>query len=81
MRLPGVIPAGRVIEDPVSNVALFGTCIDYLGLPGDSVPSTSKSLRPLIEGSDTDKNTDRVIFSFWDSDISPVSRFSPSTSR
>ena len=75
MRLPGVIPAGRVIEDPVSNMALFGTFIDYLGLPGDSVPSTSKSLRPLIEGSDTDKNTDRVIFSFWDSDISPVSRF------
>ena len=67
-----------IYEDPVSNMALFGTLIDYLSLPGDSVPSTSKSLRLLIEGSATDKNTDRVIFSFWDSDISPVSRFSPS---
>ena len=78
MRLPGVIPAGRVVEDPVSNLALFGTFVDYLGLPAELVPTTSKSLRPLIEGSDTDENTERVIFSFWDSDISPVSHFSSS---
>ena len=73
LRLPGVIPAGRVVDQPVSNMALFGTFLDYLGLPGDSVPPTSKSLRPLIEGTDNDNNTERVIFSFWDSDISPVS--------
>ena len=73
LRLPGVIPAGRVVDQPVSNLALFATFLDYLGLPGDSVPPTSKSLRPLIEGTDNDNNTERVIFSFWDSDISPVS--------
>jgi len=31
-------------------------------------PSTSKSLRPLIEGTDT---AEQIIFSFWDSDVSP----------
>ena len=69
MRLPGVIAAGTVVSAPVSNVALFGTILDYLGLPGIA-PSTSKSLRPLIEGME-DANQTRVIFSFWDSDISP----------
>ena len=67
MRLPGVIPAGKVVDSPVSNLALFGTITDYLGLP-EHAPSSSKSLRPLIEG--TDKK-ERVVFSFWDSDISP----------
>ena len=81
MRLPGVIPAGRVVDEPVSNMALFGTIVDYLGLPGDLAPPTSKSLRPLIEGVDTDSNTERVIFSFWDSDISPVSPAAELTDR
>lgn len=68
MRLPGTIPAGKVVHTPVSNMALFGTITDYLGLQGQA-PSTSKSLRPLIEGS-TD-NTSAVIFSFWNSDSYP----------
>lgn len=68
MRLPGVIAAGTVVDAPVSNMALFGTILDYLGLPPSSAPNTSKSLRPLIEGAD---KTPQIVFSFWDSDISP----------
>ena len=69
MRLPGVIPAGTVVQTPVSNMALFATITDYLGVPAPAAPSTSESLRPLIEG--TGGSKDRVIFSFWDSDVSP----------
>ncbi|EOD33207.1 hypothetical protein EMIHUDRAFT_202442 [Emiliania huxleyi CCMP1516] len=68
MRLPGVIPAGKVVSEPVSNMALFGTITDYLGLPG-LAPSTSESLRPLIEGT---KSNGSVIFSFWDTDVEPA---------
>ena len=69
MRLPGVIPAGTVVREPVSNMALFATVTDYLDVPAPAAPSTSESLRPLIEG--TGGSKDRVIFSFWDSDVSP----------
>ena len=69
MRLPGVIPASTVVQEPVSNMALFATIVDYLGVPAPAAPSTSESLRPLIEG--TGGSKDRVIFSFWDSDVSP----------
>lgn len=65
MRLPctGGIRKGTVVSAPVSNLALFGTIIDYLGLPtGTTAPRTSKSLRPLIEGTDT---TPKLIFSVW----------------
>lgn len=73
LRLPGIIPSGKVVDEPVSNMALFGTITDYLGLPA-AAPPTSKSLRPLIEGSRDSADAaddDRVVFSFWDSDISP----------
>ena len=68
MRLPGVIPAGKVVDAPVSNMALFGTIADFVGLSGQS-PSTSESLRPLIDG--TDRAAERIVFSFWNSDVSP----------
>ena len=68
MRLPGVIPAGTGVREPVSNMALFATVTDYLDVPAPAAPSTSESLRPLIEGTTT---TARVVFSFWNSDISP----------
>jgi arylsulfatase A-like enzyme len=78
MRLPGAIPAGTVVRAPVSNLALFGTITDYLGVAGHA-PRTSQSLRPLIEGAVTGAgadagaagDTDRVVFSFWDTDVAP----------
>ena len=94
MRLPGTIPAGTVVRAPVSNMDLFGTIIDYLGLPASVAPNTSRSLRPLVEGSaaastastaaaaaaaaageearsDVSEEAARVVFSFWDTDVSP----------
>jgi hypothetical protein len=47
---------------------MFATITDYLGIRGHA-PNTSQSLRPLIDGSDGGK--ERVIFSFWDTDIAP----------
>jgi arylsulfatase A-like enzyme len=70
MRLPGLIPARTVVDDPVSNMALFGTILDYMGLP-EQAPSTSVSLRPLIESTHNNSAGTHVVFSFWDSDVSP----------
>jgi arylsulfatase A-like enzyme len=51
MRLPGRIPAGRVIRDVVSTMDIFATTLDYLGV---AAPKTeSQSLRGLIEGKGT----------------------------
>ncbi len=49
MRLPGRIPAGRKVEQPVSQIDYMPTILDYVGLP---VPANihGRSLRPLIEG-------------------------------
>jgi hypothetical protein len=69
MRLPGLIPAGKVVTAPVSNLAMFATITDYLGIPGHA-PATSLSLRPLVEGNDA-LGKERVVFSFWDTDIAP----------
>ncbi len=48
MRLPGTIPAGTVVETPVSIIDLFASILDYTGQPGH--PSQGRSLRGLIEG-------------------------------
>ncbi|MHB1000283.1 MAG: sulfatase-like hydrolase/transferase [Armatimonadota bacterium] len=48
IRLPGVIPAGRVVDHPVNSVDIFATIFDYLGLPCPE--QDGLSLRPLIEG-------------------------------
>jgi arylsulfatase A-like enzyme len=54
MRLPGAIPAGREIAEPVSLVDLAPTIVDLLGLPPmHGVDGTS--LLPLVAGS-----TDRL---------------------
>jgi len=48
MRLPGVMPPGTVVVDPVSHIDLFTTILDYLGVSG--YEAEGHSLRPLIEG-------------------------------
>ena len=59
-RGPG-IPAGKIIEDPVSTLDLPATFYDYADLAKpDSVQS--KSLRPLIEGSGSQRD---AAYSEW----------------
>ncbi len=49
MRLPGRIPPGTVVGEPVSQVDFMPTILDYAGLP---VPEKihGRSMRPLVEG-------------------------------
>ncbi len=65
MRLPGVIPAGMTISDPVSQIDMFATILDYLDVSGYS--SQGHSLRPVIEGSETRT----YCCSEWKSDSKP----------
>lgn len=51
MRLPGQITAGTVVRQPVSQVDLMPTILDYVGLPAPQ-PIHGQSLRPLLEGTD-----------------------------
>ncbi len=48
MRLPGAIPAGRRIAEPVSLVDIVPTVLDLLGLP--PLPVDGMSLLPLMTG-------------------------------
>lgn len=48
MRLPGVIPAGIVVDNPVSHIDIFPTLLDYLGVRGHK--SEGRNLRHLIDG-------------------------------
>lgn len=51
VRGPG-IPAGKVVDDPVSTLDLPVTLLDYAGAAGDD-RLHGRSLRPLMEGRDT----------------------------
>jgi arylsulfatase A-like enzyme len=48
MWMPGKIPAGTRVTEPVGHYDLFPTILDYLGMP--AAKSDGQSLRPLIEG-------------------------------
>jgi len=67
LRLPGVIPAGTVIQIPSSHLDLFSTILDYCGQTGHV--SEGDSLRPLIEGKKDGKG--RVVVSEWNSKTVP----------
>ena len=53
MRFPKQIEAGTKVDNPVSNMHLYATILDYLGIDGNV--SDGHSLRPLIEGESSDK--------------------------
>ena len=53
IRFPGRINAGVRVDNPVSNMNLYATILDYLGM--NEYPSDGSSLRPLIESEKTDK--------------------------
>jgi arylsulfatase A-like enzyme len=67
LRLPGVIPAGTVIQAPCSHLDLFPTILDYCGQTGHA--SEGNSLRPFIEGKES--GTGRVVVSEWNSQTVP----------
>jgi len=48
-RLPGRIPAGTIVREPVSQVDFMPTILDYVGLPAPE-KIHGRSLRPLLEG-------------------------------
>ncbi len=50
MRWPGRLPAGRVIEGPVSLIDLAPTVLELLGVPSDGAPMHGRSLAPVLEG-------------------------------
>ncbi|MHC4441437.1 MAG: sulfatase-like hydrolase/transferase [Planctomycetota bacterium] len=50
MRLPEIIPANSVVSQPASQMNVFATILDYLGLPEHQ--SQGRSLRNLIGGKD-----------------------------
>ncbi len=53
IRFPKSIKAGVKVSTPVSNMNLVATILDYLGIEGQK--SDGFSLRPLIEGTKTNK--------------------------
>ena len=46
---PGRVPAGRVVDDPVSITDVLPTLMDYAGLPPDPALD-GRSLKPLLDG-------------------------------
>ncbi|MBI9017801.1 MAG: sulfatase-like hydrolase/transferase [Phycisphaerae bacterium] len=60
IRFPGRIKPNSVVKQPISQIDLFATILDYMQA-GDH-ESDGKSLRPLIEGED---KTDKFIVSEW----------------
>ena len=64
IKFPGEVPAGTTVDGYVSLVDLFPTILDYLDVPERE--SDGKSLRGLIEGSDTLHG--RYVVTEWDRD-------------
>ncbi len=68
MRLPGVIPAGSVVNAPVTQIDLFSTVLDYCGMGAHE--SQGATLRPLVEGKPDD--THRLAVSEWNATALPA---------
>jgi len=69
IRLPGEINSETTVDGYVSLVDLFPTILDYLNI--EAHPSDGKSLRDLIEGTDSEHG--KYVVTEWDyrGDISP----------
>jgi hypothetical protein len=66
MKLPGVIPAETVVEEPVSLIDVFGTILDYAGA-SESNKGDGLSFRSFIEGtSHNDLFDETAVVSEWD---------------
>src|SRR5262249_14609963 len=67
MRLPGVIPAGKIVDAPVAQIDVFSTILDYCGFPGHA--SEGNDMRPLIEGKED--GSKRYVVSEWNGTAVP----------
>ena len=67
MRLPGVIPGGTVVKEPVSHLDIFDTIMDYMKVSGTS--SQGRNLKPLIGGKN--RSVFNYVVSEWDVDNVP----------
>ena len=67
LRLPGAIPAGTVVDAPVTTLDLFATILDYCGIA--TPESESQTLRPLIDG--TSDGAGRFAVSEWPGKVVP----------
>jgi arylsulfatase A-like enzyme len=66
VKLPGVIPAETIVEEPVSLMDVFSTILDYAGA-SESDKSDGSSFRPFIEGtSNNDLFDETAVVSEWD---------------
>ncbi len=50
VRLPGVIPTGKIVDTPVINTDWLPTILDLCGVPFDAKNSDGRSLAPLLRG-------------------------------
>lgn len=71
IRFPNEIAEATTVNGYTSMVDLFPTILDYLGVP--EMPSNGKSLRGLIEGTDTIHG--KYVVTEWDSQGSSTSNF------
>ena len=66
VKLPGMIPAETIVEEPVSLMDVFSTILDYVGA-SKSDKSDGSSFRPFIEGtSNNDLFDESAVISEWD---------------
>ena len=68
LRLPGVVPAGGVIQTPVSHIDLLATILDYCHMVAP--PSEGRSLRALIDGKEDGRQ--RFVVSEWEGTAVPA---------
>ena len=67
IKIPGVVPEKTTVNGYVSNVDLFSTILDYLEVPEEE--SEGKSLRGLIDGTDTEHG--EYVVTEWGNDKVP----------
>ena len=65
MKLPGVLPAGKIVNTPVSQIDLYATILNYL--KAGQNPSDGESLRRFIDKDDME----HIVVSEWASDNVP----------
>jgi arylsulfatase A-like enzyme len=73
MHLPGKIPAGKVVHDPVNLLDMYATIFDYAGL--SCPPQQGKSLRAVIEGKEHREYTFTEMFDWYSAYVSREWKF------
>ena len=64
VRLPGVVPAGKIIDTPVINTDWLPTLLDLCNVPFDPKNSDGVSLAPLLRGGEFSASTRPLMWHF-----------------